>query len=315
MVSDILGKDKENEMFYISCVILICAICIVLIYRYYTLKTFEHLNTMMDHVIEGTFSETVYDESKLSALESKFSHYLRASQISSQNIKEDRRKIKELITDISHQTKTPISNILLYSEMLMESSTCDEDYQNLDALHQQAEKLTFLIASLVKLSRLETGIITVNIVRNHLKDLANEIFHQYESLALQKGLSFTYMQSDDNHGEDSYWAKYDKKWTMEAVGNIVENAIKYTDKGGITIAIKPYEMFCCIEIADTGIGISEEESTLVFKRFYRSQSVNQIQGTGVGLYLAREIISSENGYIKVMSELGKGTRFFIYLPR
>lgn len=196
----------------------------------------------------------------------------------------------------------------------MEESQRDEDYQNLEALYQQAEKLNFLIASLVKLSRLESGIIKVNSECNNVKELTAEVCCLYEPLAKQKGLYMHFLQSDDNGGNDCM-AKYDKKWTMEAVGNIVDNAIKYTDSGGITVSVKPYEMFCCIEISDTGIGISEEETTLVFKRFYRSQSVNQIQGIGIGLYLSREIISAGNGYIKVLSKLGKGTKFFVYLPR
>ncbi len=301
-------------MICISCLVMVCSIIIVLVYRHQTVKTFESLNSMIDGITENTFEESVFNETRLSALESKFAHYLLASQESSQNVLQEREKIKGLITDISHQTRTPISNILLYSEMLMEESQRDEDYQNLEALHQQAEKLNFLIASLVKLSRLESGIIKVNPECNNVKELMAEVCCLYEPLAKQKGLYMHFLQSDDNGGNDCM-AKYDKKWTMEAVGNIVDNAIKYTDSGGITVSVKPYEMFCCIEISDTGIGISEEETTLVFKRFYRSQSVNQIQGIGIGLYLSREIISAGNGYIKVLSKLGKGTKFFVYLPR
>ncbi len=301
-------------MIYISCVVMICSIIIVIIYRHQTVKTFESLNNMIDGIMENVFEEEVFDESRLSALESKFAHYLLGSRMSLQNVLQEREKIKGLITDISHQTRTPISNILLYCEMVMEHSRSDEDQQNLEALHQQAEKLNFLIATLVKLSRLESGIITVNAVRNNVKELVAEVCSQYKPLVEQKGLYMQLIQSDDRDN-NGFMAKYDKKWTMEAVGNIIDNAIKYTDKGGITISVIPYEMFCCIEISDTGIGILENETALVFKRFYRSQSVNQIQGIGVGLYLAREIISAGNGYIKVISKLGEGTKFFVYLPR
>ena len=300
------------KVIYISCMVMVCSIIIVLIYRHHTVKTFEHLNHMIDHVLENTFEEEVFDESRCSALESKLAHYLLASQVSSRNVMQEREKIKGLITDISHQTKTPISNILLYSEMLIEDSQTNEDRQNLEALHQQAEKLNFLIASLVKLSRLESGIITVKAVPGNVYKLASEICSQYEPLAEQKGLYMHFIQSNANN---VCIAKYDKKWTMEAIGNIVDNAIKYTNQGGITLSVKPYEMFCCIEISDTGIGIPEEETTLIFKRFYRSPSVNQIQGVGVGLYLAREIISAGNGYIKVQSESGNGTTFLVYLSR
>lgn len=303
-------------MIYISCMVMICSIIIVLIYRYQTVKTFERLNNMIDSVMEDTFEERVFDESRLSAFENKFAHYLLASRVSSQNVAQEKEKIKELITDISHQTKTPISNILLYCEMLMEDRMYDEDSQNLEALHQQAQKLNFLIASLVKLSRLETGIITVKSVCNNIEELVSEVCSQYEPFAKQKGLYMYFIQNNNDSVKNrASMAKCDKKWTMEAVGNIVDNAIKYTNKGGIMVSVKFYEMFCCIEISDTGIGISEEETALVFKRFYRSQSVNMMRGVGVGLYLAREIILAENGYIKVVSKLGEGTKFFVYLPR
>lgn len=301
-------------MFYISWIIAICAVILMLYYRHQSIKTFNKLNSMIDSIMEGAFCEKTLDESRLSALESKFAHYLRASLVSSQNVEEERGKIKSFITDISHQTRIPISNILLYSEMLMENTWSEEDCQNLEALHGQAEKLNFLISSLVKLSRLETGIVAVNATWQNVELLAQEIYTQYKSPAEQKGLYLHLMQSDEN-SEDSYMAKYDKKWTTEAVGNIIDNAIKYTDKGGITISLKSYELFCCIEISDTGIGISEEETALIFKRFYRSHSVSQIQGIGVGLYLAREIVSSEGGYIKVISKPGKGAKFCVYLRK
>lgn len=289
----------------------VISIISMLIYRRHIIKTFDKLNEMADSLMGGTFSESVFNESRLSAVESKFAHYLLFSQVSSKNVAAQHDKIKELITDISHQTKTPIANILLYSEMLMENTQSDENRQNLEALHQQAEKLNFLIASLVKLSRLETGIVSVNADTNNVKKLVMEVCEQYKPLAEQKGLYLYFSEPDD---DKSYMAEFDEKWTAEAIGNIVDNAIKYTDNGGITVSIRRYEMFCCIEIADTGIGISEEETALIFKRFYRSQSVNKIQGIGVGLYLAREIVSAENGYIKVMPQSGGGTKFCVYLP-
>ena len=95
---------------------------------------------------------------------------------------------------------------------------------------------------------------------------------------------------------------------------MIDNAIKYTESGGsIHIEVKEYEMFQAVEINDTGIGIAEEEQASIFKRFYRSESVNQYEGVGIGLFLARKIISLEGGYIKVSSEVGKGSKFSVYL--
>lgn len=300
----------------ITCITVVCSVIVVLCYRYHTKKTFDALNDMIDSLTENRFREQTFDESRLSALENKFAHYLLASQVSARNVAEERNKIKELITDISHQTKTPISNILLYSELLHEGSLDQESLKNAAYIHQQAQKLSFLITSLVQLSRLETGMITIQPENGNVRALAEKIYSQYKPIAEQKGLFLNLSENTEkNTVSNPYTAKYDEKWTMEAVGNIMDNAIKYTDTGGITISVKPYELFCCMEISDTGPGIAEEEQAQIFARFYRSPAVSQKQGVGIGLYLAREIIAAENGYIKVKSRPGAGTVFCVYFVK
>ena len=106
----------------------------------------------------------------------------------------------------------------------------------------------------------------------------------------------------------------DPKWTVEALGNLVDNAIKYTVDGGVTISVTPYEMFVRIDVADTGIGIPEEEQGRIFTRFYRGDTNVQQEGVGIGLYLAREILHSEGGYLKVSSTAGQGSTFSMFLP-
>ena len=109
---------------------------------------------------------------------------------------------------------------------------------------------------------------------------------------------------------------FDRKWTQEALANIVDNAIKYTAKGGkVSITSKEYELFARIDVSDTGIGIAEVEQAQIFGRFYRSQDAADEKGAGIGLYLAREILTKEGGYIKVSSRPGEGSCFSIFLPR
>lgn len=146
-------------------IILLCflaAAAVVLLERRKTRKTMEEIERMLDAAMTGSFSETNFDESQLSALETKFAHYLSAAEASSQNIAQEKDKIKTLIADISHQTKTPIANLLLYSELLMEETLPASAKANVEALYKQSEKLRFLIDSLVKLSRLENGIISLS---------------------------------------------------------------------------------------------------------------------------------------------------------
>lgn len=301
----------KELIFYMLCLIVILLCFGFILYHFHTLRTMRCLEDMINAAIEGSFSEHIFDESRLSALESRFAKYLSASETSFKNTAMEKDKIKTLISDISHQTKTPISNILLYSELLAEQNLTEESKQYVSALTMQTEKLKFLITSLVKLSRLETGILTLSPRKAPVFPMLETLARQYAPLAKEKGLFLSLPEMEQNRNS---FAIFDEKWTAEAIGNLIDNAIKYTEKGGITLSVISYEMFLCIQVKDTGIGIPEEEHTKIFSRFYRSESVHEKPGVGIGLFLTREIIMLEGGYIKVSSIPGKGSAFSIFLP-
>lgn len=283
-------------------------VIIVLWNLWHTKKILDTIEQMLDAATEGTFTEKNFDESRMSALETKFAHYLSASEFSAQNVSAEKDKIKSFIADISHQTKTPISNLLLFSELLKEEDLPESAKTSAETLYLQSEKLRFLIDSLVKLSRLESGIITLFPKQERIQPMLESIAAQYSVKAANKGL-FLHLEDTDAT------ANFDSKWTAEALGNIVDNAVKYTSQGGITISVISYEMFVRIDIADSGIGIPENDQAKIFSRFYRSENTKDQEGVGIGLYLAREIISGQNGYIKVSSIREKGSVFSVFLPR
>lgn len=267
------------------------------------------LNRMLDAAENGSFSESVFDESLLSSVEANMAKYLSSSEVYSKKLQEERDKIKVLISDISHQTKTPIANILLYSQLLSEQKLPEESRICVKALGQQAEKLTFLIDSLVKTSRLETGVLVLHPDYQSVQLLFNKVLDQAALKADKKKIKLTAEESD-------IYACFDLKWTAEALYNIVDNAIKYTANGGkIHIFAKKYELFVRIDVSDSGVGITEEEFPKIFGRFYRSPAVNDTEGVGIGLYLARYIIAGQGGYIKVSSKFGEGSTFSVYLPK
>lgn len=273
-----------------------------------TRKTIDRLNRMIDNAREGKPIENGFDESKLSALETKLSHYLAANSATKTQLAEEKGKINELISDISHQTKTPLANILLYTQLLSERDLPQQDKNCVLALSQQAEKLNFLISSLIKASRLETGIIAVTPVSGRVGDMLEAVAEQAAPKAGENGVALTVSGSEAE-------ALFDPKWTSEALCNLVDNALKYTPRGGsVHLSAVAYQLFCRIDVADTGIGISEEETAKVFSRFYRSQQVSDKEGIGIGLYLAREIIAAQGGYIKVASKPGEGSVFSVFLP-
>ena len=292
-------------------ILLLCflaAAAVVLWERRKVRKTMRKIEGMLDAAMVGSFSEATFDESQLSALETKFAHYLSASEASSRNVAQEKDKMKSLIADISHQTKTPIANLLLYSELLMEEALPASAKANVEALYKQSEKLRFLIDSLVKLSRLENGIISLSPQQAALQPLLESAAEQYAARASEKGLSLQMQDTDA-------FAVFDFKWTAEALSNILDNALKYTEHGTITISAVSYEMFARIDISDTGSGIPETEQAKIFARFYRSKTVQKQEGVGIGLYLARQILSGEGGYIKVTSALEKGSTFSVFLPK
>ena len=279
---------------------------IVFWYRRRTRRILESMNRMLDIAMQGDFTEDSFDESLLSALESKLAHYLAASTVSARNVQAEKDKLKALIGDISHQTKTPIANLLLYTQLLSEqpgNTAC------LDALEGQTKKLQSLIDALVKTSRLESGVIALHPVPGKLLPMLESAVSQLSPKAAAKKIQISLEATAAD-------AVFDPKWTEEALYNLLDNAVKYTPAGGaVGVMVTAYQMFSAIHVSDTGPGIAEEEQPRVFQRFYRGAEHAEEEGVGIGLYLVRQIAEGQGGYVKVSSQMGVGSTFSLYLPR
>lgn len=222
----------------------------------------------------------------------------------------EKQQIKELISDISHQTRTPIANMKLYLEMLQEEPLSDRGMEFLQKMAGQTEKLDFLLQSMVKMSRLETGIIRIQSQKENLVATLGQAVAAIVLKAEQKQIQL-FVECPD-----VVLVRHDQKWTEEAIFNILDNAVKYTDAGGsIRITVSVQEIFVQISIRDSGKGIAPERQAEIFTRFYREPEVHNQEGIGVGLYLARKIVELQKGYIEVRSELSQGAEFRLYLPR
>ena len=250
-----------------------------------------------------------YEETVISKVQSKLLQYYEKMKDEQQQSRQDKQTIQELVSDISHQVKTPIANIQMITGILNQHDLpCDKQHEFLNLMAVQIDKLEFLMQSLIKMSRLETGIFVLHLQETRLSDTIAGAVSMILAEAEKKNIQ---LQADCN---SKLTVKHDPKWTAEAIGNILDNAVKYTPEGGtISILVRPWQFYTRIDISDTGIGIDQENYNAIFQRFYRAQEVTTEQGIGLGLYLARGIIARQNGYITVKSQKGKGSTFSVFL--
>lgn len=223
--------------------------------------------------------------------------------------KQEKMVLQSLISDIAHQVKTPLANAMLYiSALRKENVSVGKREKYLNILSEQISKLDLLIKDLLQMSRLENGFFLLEPRVEPIQDVLANALGSVAIKAEEKNIDVKV-----NCSENLY-ALYDRKWTSEALGNILDNAVKYTPcNGTVEINVMRYEIYSVIEIIDNGIGIAEEDIPQIFKRFYRGKNVRNKSGVGIGLYLAREIIFLEKGFIKVSSEREKGSKFSIFL--
>ena len=266
-----------------------CLLIILLIMHCKTRHILNQLSSMLDSAKKGEFAESVYDESKLSAVECQMKKWISQAITTANQLEQERNSIKTTISDISHQTKTPISNITIYTELLLEQELTEEGRAYCKLLQDQSQKLSFLIDALVKASRLETKVIKLQPVEYSIRDVIDSVCSQVYQSIRSKQIEIVLSMEECT-------LLLDPKRSIEAIYNILDNAVKYAfEESKILIVGTAYQMFYRIDITNQGIGIEPNEVSRIFERFYRSQRVSEIDGVGLGLYLAREIVTQQGG--------------------
>lgn len=291
---------------------LLCVtVFVILIRRKLTLFS-EMLCCTLDEMMNGKIdiSQVAEEENLFYKINHRLVRLYEVMQESKNSVASERADLQELISDISHQVKTPISNLKMINATLLEQEVPqDKQREFLLASGTQLDKLDFLMQAMIKTSRLETGVISLEKKQQPI----------YDTLAMALGSIF--MSAERKHIQvevncpETLVVSHDRKWTAEALFNILDNAVKYTPEyGSIRVCVESWEMHLKVSITDTGKGIPENQQGAIFRRFYREEDVHDIEGIGIGLYLAREIISLQNGYIQVTSQVGTGSTFSVFLP-
>lgn len=273
----------------------------------------SNLCQTMDNMISGGEApERAADRDTIFArISHRLSQLYRIMQENRRKVDEERQELQMLVSDISHQVKTPVSNLKMVTDTLLAKPVTEQERRDfLQGVRSQTDKLEFLFQALVKTSRLETGAIRLEKKDGLLIDTLAQAMSGIVYEAEKKGIAVSVQCPEDLR------VSHDSKWTAEALFNLLDNAVKYTPAGGqISVSVEQWEMYVKLDVADTGKGIPESSQAAIFRRFYREEEVHDQPGVGIGLYLAREIITQQGGYMKVTSELGRGSTFSVFLPR
>ena len=292
--------------------VIVCVASFVAFLRRKLVLFSDNLCRTMDDMLNGLAAplQSYEEENLFYKINHRLTRLYEVLRENQESIAKERASLQELISDISHQVKTPIANLQMVNATLLEQPVPEEKRQEfLIASSGQLEKLDFLMQAMIKTSRLETGVISLDKKMQPL----------YDTLAAALGGILLNAERKNIHvsvdcPEDIILA-HDRKWTSEALFNILDNAVKYTPSGGdIQVSVQSWEFYVKVDIIDSGKGIAENRQGRIFKRFYREEEVHDIEGIGIGLYLAREIVTMQGGYIKVVSTVGCGSTFSVFLP-
>lgn len=245
----------------------------------------EKVEDAIDAIIDGRElkTEELNKDTLFSKIQSKLEQLSEVTKSAEEKNVKQKEEMQKMVSDISHQLKTPIANITMYNDTILNHDLpAKQQYRFLKIMQKQVEKLDFLVRSLMKMSRLENSMIKLKKEENSLFDMVVEVV---ENLSIPMEKKKLDLQIDC---PQNLRICYDRKWTAEALFNVMDNAVKYTPEYG--------------------------NMNDVFQRFFREEKVHNEKGVGIGLYLAREIITKQGGYMKVESKEDAGSTFFIYLP-
>lgn len=297
--------------------LVLAAVCASAAWIFYRQKRrlYRLVTQMLDELLDDkAVTLTDLEEGEISALAGRAKRLSEKLQFEISQAEQEKEQVKSLISNMSHQLKTPLANIMMYEEILTSEGSDgtelsrEEQKKFLKKMRIQSEKVNWILNSLFRMVKLEQNVIQFeagpNLIRKTILDAVNLIYEKAQAKEIEI--------------ETKYFPDcslfHNPKWTTEVFANLLENAVKYTPRGGrITIGMNRMEMYTEIWIRDTGIGIAPEELPEIFRRFYRSPDVENLEGSGIGLYLSKLILEKEKGYMNVASRKGEGSCFSVFL--
>lgn len=291
-------------------VILLFVILFIAVMEWYQKRRmYQLIDQMLEQVLNREKIEiSDIQEGEISALASKVIRVQEKLEYEVNQAQKEKEQVKCLISNMSHQLKTPLSNVVMYRDLLELEPEAEQRANFLERMKIQLEKLDWILQSLFKMVKLEQGVIQFETEQSSLKETLLSALNSTYDKAEKKEICIITKPFKD------CLLMHNRKWTAEVFSNILENAIKYSEKGSkIEIQVNSLELFTEIRFQDNGMGIKKEELTKIFQRFYRSKEAENKEGSGIGLYLSRMILEKEKGYMTVTSDYGKGSCFSVFL--
>ena len=280
-------------------------------FQFQNRKEMEALSEALEKLINGEAPETegISQDTLPSKVRSQILRLGEIMKAKDQALGKEKEEIRGMIADTAHQLRTPLANMESYLELLETMDWEEKERENyLLALRESQEKIQFLTEGLIKMARLESRIIQIRKEARDLQETLLESILQVKKEAEEKHIE---IRLEMKEGEQ---APHDRQWLGEAVYNLLDNSVKYSEEyGQILMTVVRNEMFTQIRVRDWGRGIEEGEENLVFGRFYRGKNVSGEKGFGLGLYLTREIVHQHGGFLRLKRQ-EPGLSVSIYLP-
>lgn len=297
---------------YIILILGLVVIFVILIMeRLKNKKNREEIITLIENILDGKENDyPCYMESENSRIAYLLKKIETNKHLIEENAFREKEGIKYMISNLSHQLKTPLASVKLYEKLLEdETLPCEKRIEFQKKLCKHIEKTEWIIGSIIKCARLEEGVIDFKVSMSPIRKTIVQAIDAVTLKGEEKKIDII-----ANKEIEDVLLFHNMEWTVEVFVNLFENAIKYSPENStIEIEMERLETYTKISVIDQGIGIREEECDKIFQRFYRSRDVENETGSGIGLYLCRLILEKEKGNIVVKSEYGKGSRFQVYL--
>ena len=296
------------EIFVIIAAAILCCGLTVLLCRRYVRKAFSSIDRVLDHVLSKKATPETTGEDRLSKLAHKANRVVELCASEARQSTAEKETVQGFVSDLSHQMKTPLSGVAMYSDLLLSGNLSEDEIREfLHRIKDGTDKLQWLMDGLIQISRLETGAIQLAPSPEPVKQTVSDAIGGVVAAASVKNISVTVEPFDDI----PLW--HDRKWSREALSNLLENAVKYSaPDSGIAVSVEPLALYTKITVTDHGAGVERDERNMIFKRFYRGRNAKDSKGAGLGLYLAALIMEKQGGYIMVDSIPGETTSFSLF---